>query len=54
MPRARLDALVDTVYAEVDPRVKHAAARSLLAHLIKLQEDGVVVQHDDGYALAAR
>lgn len=54
MPRARLDALVDTVYADVDPRVKHAAARSLLAHLIKLQEDGVVVQHDDAYALTAR
>jgi glyoxylase-like metal-dependent hydrolase (beta-lactamase superfamily II)/8-oxo-dGTP pyrophosphatase MutT (NUDIX family) len=54
MPGARLDALVDAVYAEVDPRVKHAAARSLLAHLIKLQADGIVMNHDDTYTIAAR
>ena len=51
MPRARLDALVDEVYADVDPRVKHAAARSLLAHLVKLHDDGLVAVRDDTYEL---
>ena len=37
---ARLEELVVPVYRDVDPRLHGMAARSLLAHLIKLQEDG--------------
>jgi glyoxylase-like metal-dependent hydrolase (beta-lactamase superfamily II) len=50
-PGARLDVLVDAVYADVDPRVKHAAARSLLAQLVKLQADGLVAERDGLYRL---
>jgi glyoxylase-like metal-dependent hydrolase (beta-lactamase superfamily II) len=47
-----LDALVPLVYADV-PHDRHAlAARSLLAHLVKLERDGRVVRRDDAYRLA--
>jgi glyoxylase-like metal-dependent hydrolase (beta-lactamase superfamily II) len=32
--------IVDKLYAELDPRVKLAAERTVLAHLIKLQKEG--------------
>jgi glyoxylase-like metal-dependent hydrolase (beta-lactamase superfamily II) len=39
-----IPAMVARLYAEVDPRLHPAAARSVLAHLIKLMEDGRVVR----------
>jgi len=46
--RASLGDLVERVYADV-PTVRHGvASRSLLAHLLKLQQDGAVSEHD-GY-----
>ena len=47
-----LDALVPLVYADV-PQNRHAlAARSLLAHLLKLEREGRIVRHADAYRLA--
>lgn len=39
--RARLDELLEVVYDDVATAVRPAARRSLLAHLIKLQEEGL-------------
>jgi glyoxylase-like metal-dependent hydrolase (beta-lactamase superfamily II) len=33
------DAIVDRLYADIEPRIKPAAARTVLAHLLKLQTD---------------
>ncbi len=41
---ATLDVLVKRVYDDVDPRIHEIAKSSLLAHLIKLQEDGLAVR----------
>lgn len=38
--RASVDSLVASVYDDVDPRLHPIAKSSLLAHLIKLEEDG--------------
>jgi glyoxylase-like metal-dependent hydrolase (beta-lactamase superfamily II) len=38
--RATVDGLVASVYDDVDPRLHPVAKSSLLAHLIKLEEDG--------------
>ena len=38
----RIEAIVDHVYVGLDPRLKHAAARSVLAHLVELVERGEV------------
>jgi glyoxylase-like metal-dependent hydrolase (beta-lactamase superfamily II) len=38
--RANVDTLVASVYDEVDPRLHPVAKSSLLAHLLKLEEDG--------------
>ncbi len=46
-----VDQLVPVVYADTDPRMHGWAARSLLAHLLKLADDGRVVQHDDHWSL---
>lgn len=40
--RATADELVGPVYGPMDPRLIRAAGRSLLAHLIKLEAEGVV------------
>lgn len=40
-----VDALVASVYDDVDPRVHPIAASSLLAHLLKLEDDGRVRRH---------
>jgi len=42
--RARIDTLVTSVYDDVDPRLHPVAKSSLLAHLLKLEEDGRVVR----------
>lgn len=42
-----LDALTRTVYREVDASLHGLASRSLLAHLIKLQRDGRVIEIDN-------
>jgi len=47
-----LEALLATVYAEVKPQLREMAARSLLAHLIKLRADGRAVDTGAGWALA--
>ncbi len=39
----RIPAMVERMYADVDKRLHPAAARSVLAHLIQLTEDGRVV-----------
>src|SRR5690606_34354218 len=39
--------IVPDLYADVDPELHKAAARSVLAHLYKLRDDGLVVQVDD-------
>ena len=45
---ADLDTLVVRVYDDVDPRLHVLAKSSLLAHLLKLEEDGVVTTVDTG------
>lgn len=41
-------AMVERVYASTDRRLHAVALRSLRAHLIKLQQDGLVTQQPDG------
>lgn len=50
---ALIPAIVDRVYAGLDPRLKGAAARSVLAHLIELVEAGKVAC-DGAPTLSAR
>ncbi|MCL4745552.1 MAG: MBL fold metallo-hydrolase [Burkholderiaceae bacterium] len=45
-PGATLDELLPSVYDDVDPVLYPVAARSLLAHIEKLQAEGVVRQDD--------
>jgi glyoxylase-like metal-dependent hydrolase (beta-lactamase superfamily II) len=50
---ANLDLLVKSVYDDVDPRVHVLARSSLLAHLLKLQQDGRVrCEADDAWTIA--
>lgn len=44
--------IVDRLYAEIDPRLKPAAARSVLAHLHKLRQEGRAQQQGDGWMQA--
>jgi glyoxylase-like metal-dependent hydrolase (beta-lactamase superfamily II) len=44
-------AMVGRLYADVDPRLHGAAGRSVLAHLLKLEHDGRVVQRGDRWLL---
>jgi glyoxylase-like metal-dependent hydrolase (beta-lactamase superfamily II) len=44
--------LVPPVYGPLDPRLVGPAGRSLLAHLIKLERDGVVAQQGEAWRLA--
>jgi hypothetical protein len=47
---ATIDALTPIVYDDV-PAFKHLwAARSLLAHLRKLEQDGVIVERDGAWS----
>ncbi|HEY0300843.1 MAG TPA: MBL fold metallo-hydrolase [Rhizomicrobium sp.] len=43
--------MVERMYADVDKRLHPAAARSVLAHLIKLERDGLVTQDGGRYRL---
>jgi glyoxylase-like metal-dependent hydrolase (beta-lactamase superfamily II) len=43
-----LDAMVARIYADVDPALHPAAARSVLAHLLKLEREGMVRRGPDG------
>jgi len=47
-----IPAMVARMYADVDKRLHPAAARSVLAHLIQLTEDGRVTANGDRYRLA--
>jgi len=44
--------LVPHVYTDVDSKLYGWAERSLLAHLVKLEEDGTAVHADDRWTLA--
>jgi glyoxylase-like metal-dependent hydrolase (beta-lactamase superfamily II) len=49
---ARIEVLVASVYDDVDPRVHGLASASLLAHLLKLEQDGRVRRSaDEAWAL---
>ena len=50
-PDATLDVLVADVYDEIDPAIHGLAQRSLLAHLIKLEEDGTAATRGDRWRL---
>jgi len=50
---APLETLVDAMYVGIDPRLKGAAARSVLAHLIDLRERGLVTG-EEGSAWSIR
>jgi glyoxylase-like metal-dependent hydrolase (beta-lactamase superfamily II) len=52
-PRGTLAALLPFVYDDVDPRLLPVAERSLLAHLIKLREDGRARQVGERWQLRA-
>lgn len=43
-----VEAMVDAMYVGLDPRLKPAAARSVLAHLIELQKRGLAVAGEGG------
>jgi glyoxylase-like metal-dependent hydrolase (beta-lactamase superfamily II) len=45
-----IPAIVARLYADVDKRLHPAAARSVLAHLIQLEQEGRVVAEGDGVA----
>lgn len=44
----RMEALVEAVYGGIDQRLVRAAARSLLAHLLKLRDDGLAAEEPGG------
>ncbi len=46
---ADLQALLPLVYDDVNSALHPVAARSLRAHLIKLQADGAAAEHDGGW-----
>lgn len=50
---ARIAAMVERIYAGIDPRLFPAAGRSVLAHLIDLERRGVARREGEGWTLAA-
>lgn len=46
-------AMVERMYAGLDPRLIGAAGRSVLAHLIDLKARGIVEEEDDAWKMAA-
>jgi glyoxylase-like metal-dependent hydrolase (beta-lactamase superfamily II) len=46
------DAIVERLYAELEPRIKPAAARTVLAHLLKLQAEGRAILADGAWQRA--
>jgi glyoxylase-like metal-dependent hydrolase (beta-lactamase superfamily II) len=51
---ATIDAIVARVYEGLAPALRHAAAQSVLAHLIKLEAEGRVVRQRDRWAVVVR
>jgi len=51
-PNATVEELVPLAYDDVPAQRHRAAARSLLAHLVKLEQEGAVVRDDVRYRLA--
>lgn len=51
MPGATLSQLVVAVYDEIDPAIHSLAERSLLAHLLKLEDDGRAAVDGEGWRL---
>ena len=49
---ATLEHLLPLVYDDVSPRLHPVASRSLLAHLIKLRDEGRVQESRGGWSLA--
>ena len=49
---ARIEAMVEGMYRDVDPRLHPAAALSVLAHLLDLEKRGEVVRQGQFWALA--
>ena len=49
---APLDDLLPRVYADVPPGLHPVARRSLLAHLLKLQGDGLAVADGERWGLS--
>lgn len=47
--RARVDEIVALLYAEVDPRLHHAAGRNVIAHLEKLEHEARVVRRGESW-----
>jgi glyoxylase-like metal-dependent hydrolase (beta-lactamase superfamily II) len=45
------DALVDDIYTDLHAELKGAARESVLAHLVKLEREGRVLRHRDGWRL---
>jgi glyoxylase-like metal-dependent hydrolase (beta-lactamase superfamily II) len=43
-------ALVDRLYADLDPALRRAAERTLLAHLLKLEQEGRATRSDEGWS----
>jgi len=50
---AEIPAMVATMYREIDPRLHPAAGRSVLAHLIDLEQRGLVRREGAAWTLAA-
>jgi hydroxyacylglutathione hydrolase len=48
---ATIEAIVARLYSDVDPRLHGAAGRSVLAHLLKLEQEGRVVRRADRWLL---
>lgn len=48
-----IPALRRAIYPDLDPRLEHAAEIQMHAHLLKLQQDGRVVDRDGCYELSA-
>jgi hypothetical protein len=44
--------LMDTVYSQVHPRLRRAAERNVLAHLMKLEAEGKVVRDGELWRVA--
>ncbi|MBV9882993.1 MAG: MBL fold metallo-hydrolase [Sphingomonadaceae bacterium] len=51
--QGHIQAMVETMYREVDPRLHPAAGRSVLAHLLDLERRGLVTREADRWRLAA-
>ena len=48
---ATIPEMVARMYVDVDKRLHPAAARSVLAHLIQLEQEGRVIRRDGNYRL---